>query len=123
MESIGFGEEFDRQLESNQEVESDQETLEQKEEIIELPFSPEDFELFREASNKFKEKTEGDSEKFRKAWDFALELKDKYGKDASHVALFHIISGSTIPKGLEEDLIKEVDFEGEDSIVDFIEKL
>lgn len=102
---------------------SAEETLVQKEETIETPFSLEDFTLFKKVSEKIKEILEKNPDAHKKIADFALRLYAKHGESARDYALFHIISGSTIDHKMMRDLIKKVDFDGEDSISRLIDSL
>ena len=102
--------------------ESEKESLIQREETIVLPFSVEEFKLLQLAVEKFQEKTETDPEVFNKLREFVLKLKEKYGDDFSGCALVHVIDGSGLEK-LAETKVDRFDFDGDDSIFEFINKL
>lgn len=54
---------------------------------------------------------------------FTTRLIEKKGNEAFGVYLFHILMGSTPPMGFRGRVCRRFDFEGEDSIVNFLEKI
>ncbi len=54
---------------------------------------------------------------------FITKIIEKKGKEAFGVYLFHILMGSTPPMGLRGRVCRHFDFEGEDSVATFLEKV
>lgn len=108
-------------IEDGPDIAPDEEDLNQRVDDIELDSEKYYQLLFDKTKIEFEEKVNNKPDAFKKAYNFALELKDKHD-DARSVALFHVISGSTID-GMKDPNIKKFDFEGEDSIAKFIDNL
>jgi len=93
----------------------------QKEETIELSLSIDDLKKMAKVVDQNHEKMkEGNAGKlYLEKNKFALELKKEYGEDVYKCALYYVLIDGTIGDAASDN-IEFLDFEGDDSIKDFI---